>query len=107
MWNGKKKAITFSFDDGMVEDIWLVNLFKKYGLKGTFNINSGLFSQELSAEEKGRMTKEEFIKRAKEKHGDKYDYSFVEYINSDSKVKIYVVPTNEELMIAKETLRLI
>ena len=26
---------------------------------------------------------------------------------SDSKVKVYVIPTNEELMIAKETLRLI
>lgn len=26
---------------------------------------------------------------------------------SDSKVKVYVIPTNEELMIAKETLRLV
>ena len=25
----------------------------------------------------------------------------------DSKIKVYVVPTNEELMIAKETLRLV
>ena len=26
---------------------------------------------------------------------------------SDSKIKVYVIPTNEELMIAKETVRLI
>ena len=35
-----------------------------------------------------RMTKEEFIKRAIRKHGNKYDYSKVEYINSRTKVCI-------------------
>ena len=40
MWNGKKKAITFSFDDGVKQDIRLVEIFNKYGLKGTFNLNS-------------------------------------------------------------------
>ncbi|AYV75847.1 MAG: hypothetical protein Terrestrivirus3_116 [Terrestrivirus sp.] len=34
------------------------------------------------------MNTEKFIQLAKEKHGDKYDYSFVEYINSDIKLKI-------------------
>ena len=38
MWNGKKKALTFSYDDGVTQDI--VELFNKYGIKGTFNINS-------------------------------------------------------------------
>lgn len=41
--NFKLRALTFSFDDGMVEDVWLVNLFKKYGMKGTFNLNSCVF----------------------------------------------------------------
>ncbi len=40
MWNGKKKAVTFSFDDGVTQDIRLVELLNKYGLKGTFNLNS-------------------------------------------------------------------
>ena len=31
---------------------------------------------------------EDFIKKPKEKHGDKYDYSKVEYINSKTKVCI-------------------
>ena len=42
MWNGKNKAITFSFDDGVLQDIRLAELFNKYNLKATFNINSAL-----------------------------------------------------------------
>jgi len=45
MWNGKKKAITFSYDDGISQDIRLVELFNKYGLKATFNINSELLGK--------------------------------------------------------------
>lgn len=43
MWNGKKKAITFSFDDGVTQDIRVIEILNKYGLKGTFNLNSGYF----------------------------------------------------------------
>lgn len=43
MWQGKRRAVTFSFDDGVVQDVRLVELLNKYGLKGTFNINSGKF----------------------------------------------------------------
>lgn len=39
MW---KKAITFSYDDGVTQDIRLIELFNKYGVKGTFNLNSEL-----------------------------------------------------------------
>ena len=42
MWNGKKKAITFSFDDGVKQDVRLIKIFNKYGLKATFNLNSSL-----------------------------------------------------------------
>lgn len=37
-----KKAVTFSYDDGVVQDIRLVELLNKYGLKCTFNLNSEL-----------------------------------------------------------------
>lgn len=40
----KKKAITFSYDDGVVQDIRLIELLNKYGLKCTFNLNSELLS---------------------------------------------------------------
>ena len=53
MWNGKKKAITFSFDDGVLQDIRCVELLNKYGLKGTFNLNSGLFGTKDSYEGNG------------------------------------------------------
>jgi len=40
--NGKfKKAITFSYDDGVTQDIRLIRLLDKYGMKCTFNLNSG------------------------------------------------------------------
>lgn len=39
-WNGKKKALTFSYDDGVLQDIRLIELFNKYGMKATFNLNS-------------------------------------------------------------------
>ena len=42
MWNGKKKAVTFSFDDGVTQDIRTIEILNKYGLKATFNLNSGL-----------------------------------------------------------------
>lgn len=38
---GKYKAVTFSFDDGQIFDRKLVEMFNRYGLKGTFNLNSG------------------------------------------------------------------
>ncbi len=40
MYNGKMKAITFSYDDGVTQDIRLVEIFNKYNLKCTFNLNS-------------------------------------------------------------------
>ena len=40
-----KKSVTFSFDDGVREDIPFIELLNKYGLKGTFNLNSGLANE--------------------------------------------------------------
>ena len=40
MFHGKNKAITFSYDEGVTQDIRLIDIFNKYGLKATFNLNS-------------------------------------------------------------------
>ena len=40
MWNGKMKALTFSFDDAVCQDVRFIEILNKYGLRGTFNINS-------------------------------------------------------------------
>ena len=45
MFDGKMKALTFSYDDGVLQDERLIGIFNKYGLKGTFNINSELLGQ--------------------------------------------------------------
>lgn len=55
MWNGKKKAVTFSFDDGIRQDFRMVELLDKYNLKATFNLNSGLFGKENPYETNGRI----------------------------------------------------
>lgn len=39
---GRAKALTYTFDDGSDQDIWLVEKLKKYGMKATFNVNMGL-----------------------------------------------------------------
>lgn len=43
--NNKLKAITFSYDDGVTQDIRLIELLNKYGLKCTFNLNSELLGK--------------------------------------------------------------
>lgn len=39
---GKRKAFTLSYDDGVKQDERLLTLMKQYGIKGTFNLNSAL-----------------------------------------------------------------
>ncbi len=41
----KSKALTFSYDDNTTQDRRLVKIFRKYGIKATFNINTGLFGK--------------------------------------------------------------
>ncbi len=45
MWNGKMKALTFSYDDGVQQDKRLIDIFDRYGMKGTFNIGSALLKE--------------------------------------------------------------
>ncbi len=45
MWQGKMKAVTFSYDDGVTQDQRFIEILNKYRLKGTFNINSARLGQ--------------------------------------------------------------
>lgn len=54
LFDGKYKALTFSYDDGVRQDIRLIELFNKYKLKATFNLNSGVLGAG-----KGRIKEEE------------------------------------------------
>ncbi len=57
------RAMTFSYDDGVEQDVKLIEIFKKYGLKATFNLNSELYAPEGTVYPEGqihrRMTKEQ------------------------------------------------
>lgn len=43
---GVRRALTMSFDDGKEFDVPLAQMFDKYGIKGTFHINSGNLNKE-------------------------------------------------------------
>lgn len=52
---GKAKALTMSYDDGKIQDERLVEIFDKYGIKGTFNLNYGLIERDDSRIAKDRV----------------------------------------------------
>lgn len=46
--DGKHKVLTMSYDDGNNADRRLIEIFNKYGIKGTFHLNSGLIDQDVN-----------------------------------------------------------
>lgn len=53
---GKKKAFNISYDDGVIQDVRFVELLNRYGLKGTFNLNSGLMHSGFTWQHECGMT---------------------------------------------------
>jgi len=58
--NFRLKAVTLSYDDGVVFDKKLIEILDDYGLKCTFNLNAGLFAK-VSGENR-RLTQDEAVK---------------------------------------------
>lgn len=58
---GLERALTLSYDDGVEQDIRLLEIMKRNGLRGTFNLSSGLYPPEGHVWPEGtihrRMTK--------------------------------------------------
>lgn len=44
---GRAKALTMSYDDGKLADARLLEIFNRYGIKGTFNLNYGLMDMDI------------------------------------------------------------
>ena len=44
--NGLRKALTLSYDDGVEQDVRFMDILDKYGIKCTFNLNSGCWAAE-------------------------------------------------------------
>ncbi len=70
----KEKAVTLSYDDGVRQDKKLIDIMKRYGLKGTFNLNSNLFAHAYNGETRGRMSEREAVDL---------------YLNSDMEIAVH------------------
>ena len=53
--NGLRKALTLSYDDGVEQDIRLMELLDKHGIRCTFNLNSGCWAKEGTVYPKGQV----------------------------------------------------
>ncbi len=87
--DGKAKALTLSYDDGVKQDIRLIDILDKHGIKATFNINAGCFAAEETS--KGnRMTKERAYNLYKDSqhevaiHG--YTHPFLDTLSTNNAV---------------------
>ena len=60
---GKPKALTFSYDDGVPQDKRLAGIFDKYGMKATFNFNCDYMREENFTKE---QIKEYFLSKGHE-----------------------------------------
>lgn len=57
---GKARTVTLSYDDGVVQDIRLMKIMNRHGLKGTFNLSPGCFKEKESDQGFG-MTREQAL----------------------------------------------
>ncbi len=62
---GKPKAVTFSYDDGIIQDIKFSDILEKYGIKCTFNLN-GKSLRAPEKELKDEQIKEYMLNRGHE-----------------------------------------
>lgn len=65
---GKKKALTFSYDDATVQDERMVALFNKYGMKCTFNVNYDRLGMKADLLREGVIVCHDKIERARVPH---------------------------------------
>lgn len=92
---GVYKAFTMSYDDGVEQDKKLISIMEKYNLRGTFNLNSGVYAEEghvypegqihrrMSESEVSKVYKRDFIEVAT--HG--YTHPFLDRIPAPLAVK--------------------
>ncbi len=93
-----KKAITLSYDDGNIFDRRLCEIMGKYGVKGTFNINSA------QSGEGRRMTTEECVALYKS-HGFETAYHGAKHLmyNSVSPSRVVQDVVNDRISLEKAT----
>ena len=68
MFDGKLKAVTFSYDDNVKQDKRFIEILNKYGLKGTFNINTMLLGDVTDNENRKSNIKSNEVRSLYEGH---------------------------------------
>jgi peptidoglycan/xylan/chitin deacetylase (PgdA/CDA1 family) len=51
---GKEKALTFSYDDAVTQDLRLLDMMNRHQVKGTFNINTGCLGKQSLHRQDGK-----------------------------------------------------
>lgn len=71
---GRQKALTFSYDDGVEQDVRLIEIFKKHNLRATFNLNSSEYSPEGTKFPEGQIHR----RLSKSAVSELYNQDFIE-----------------------------
>ena len=71
---GRSKALTLSYDDGVEQDARLIELMKQYGVRGTFNVSYGNICPPDRIYEEGRIHRPMTLEQMKKV----YDWDGVE-----------------------------
>lgn len=64
--DGKRKVLTLSYDDGVVQDKRLIEILDKYGIKATFNINTGNYYSGETDPQRGHLTRKSSVQLYKD-----------------------------------------
>lgn len=96
---GRKKVFTISYDDNTTQDERLINLMKKYKIKGTFNIIPNWFAKEDAVFPEG----ETYINVTEKKALEIYDDEYVEVANHGfNHIKMTSVP---QILMMEDTVK--
>lgn len=82
-----KKYLTVSFDDGLEQDKRIITMMKEYGIKGTFNLNAGMFGIRGEVKGIGNMAFADCPQGIK--HKWPYTYTTHNRIPKDEIVQVY------------------
>jgi peptidoglycan/xylan/chitin deacetylase (PgdA/CDA1 family) len=101
---GVAKALTFSYDDGVEQDIKFIEILDKNGLRGTFNLNSGRFAPEGKVYAPGtihrpmteKMVKELYSKGAHEVAVHALTHPHLEHMSAE-RISYEIVKDRENL----------
>lgn len=96
---GLAKALTLSYDDGVIFDRRLIEIMQKNGIKGAFNINAGCFPTPENTKSR-RLRREEAVELYENSGMEvaihSYSHSFLEHL-PDGHMAYEILKDKEEL----------